>query len=129
MFCRIFPPGWTVVTYRSNVKQMYFIRQGIVEVFNSEPNEIHKDQPILYLPKFSYFGDYQILCKLKSNLVYKTLGHIPEDKKKGLNFDTLPETFFMCVSKRVLNELCDLFPQTAKNIRAKALERRHRFMM
>lgn len=74
MFCRIFPPGTPVVTYRSNIKQMYFIRQGIVEVMNSEPHEINKGKPVLYLPKFSYFGDYQILCKLKSNLIFKTLG-------------------------------------------------------
>ena len=68
MFCRIYPAGWPVITYRSNVKQMYFIRQGIVEVFNSDQDEIKPKQPILYLPKFSYFGDYQILLKLKSNL-------------------------------------------------------------
>lgn len=129
MFCRIFTSGWPVITYRSNVKQMYFIRQGIVEVFNSDGDEIHKGKPILYLPKFSYFGDYQILCKLKSNLQFKTLGEVAEDKRKGLNFEQLPETFFMCVSKKNLNYLCELFPQTAKNLRSKALERRHRFML
>ena len=68
MFCRIYPSGWNVITYRSNVKQMYFIRRGIVEVFNSDQDEIAPKKPILYLPKFSYFGDYQILLKLKSNL-------------------------------------------------------------
>jgi hypothetical protein len=129
MFCRIYPSGWNVITYRSNVKQMYFIRQGIVEVFNSDQDEIVTKKPILYLPKFSYFGDYQILLKLKSNLQFKTLGEIPPEKQKGLNFEELPQTFFMCVSKKNLQYLCDLFPQTANNLRRKALDRRHRFML
>ena len=37
---------------------MFFIRQGIVEVFNSEQDSKYPEKPILYLPKFSYFGDY-----------------------------------------------------------------------
>lgn len=34
----------------------------------------------------------------------------------------------MCVGRLKLDELCQLFPQTAENIRRKALERRLRFM-
>jgi hypothetical protein len=46
---------------------MYFIRQGLVEVFNNENDDLEmqkektqtkKQKPILYLPKYSYFGDY-----------------------------------------------------------------------
>jgi len=46
---------------------MYFIRQGLVEVFNNENDDLemkqeqsqtNKQKPILYLPKYSYFGDY-----------------------------------------------------------------------
>ncbi len=73
MFCRIFQQNRVVISYKSNVKEMFFIRQGIVQVFNNDNDEIHKDKTILYLPKYSYFGDYQILCKLKSNLVFRTL--------------------------------------------------------
>ena len=69
MYCRLYTPGKVVISYKSNVKEMYFIRQGVVEVFNpdhdtpteDETNKKEKnlgDQPILYLPKFSYFGDY-----------------------------------------------------------------------
>ena len=81
MFCRIYTPDKTVISYKSNVKEIYFIRQGIVEIFNNKEkikdpeadsgqivDEIMEDQPILYLPKFSYFGDYQILLNLKSNI-------------------------------------------------------------
>ena len=52
---------------------MFFIRQGIVQVFNNDNDEKVPGKTILYLPKYSYFGDYQILCKLKSNLVFKTI--------------------------------------------------------
>ena len=63
------------------MKEMYFIRQGLVEVYNNENDELIKERPILYLPKYSYFGDYQILYNLKSNIVFKTLLNSPEDKK------------------------------------------------
>ena len=133
MFCRLYSPGKTVISYKSNVKEMYFIRQGIVEVYNNDNDEIVKEKPILYLPKFSYFGDYQILKKLKSNIVIKTLQNYPtpsESNKKSQSqpMENLPDIIFMCVNKDKLDNLCDLFPQTADNIERKALERRKRFM-
>ena len=81
LYCRIYTPGKTVISYKSNVKEMYFIRQGLVEVYNNENDlkDPNQNNPILYLPKFSYFGDYQILCNLKSNIVFKTLAN---DQKK-----------------------------------------------
>ena len=111
---------------------MFFIRQGIVVVENSKEDCIIKNRPILYLPKFSYFGDYHILLNLKSNLVFRTIKDIPEEHKdpEQLNFDPekLPTTYFMCIGKKKLLDLCELFPTTHDNIRQKALERRHRFM-
>jgi len=58
MYCQIFTPGKTVVGYKSNVKELFFILHGVVEVYNNEVDEVSKDKPILYLPKHSYFGDY-----------------------------------------------------------------------
>ena len=37
---------------------MFFIRQGIVQVFNNDNDEEESGKTILYLPKYSYFGDY-----------------------------------------------------------------------
>ena len=127
MYCRIYTPGKTVISFKSNVKEMYFIRQGLVEVFNNENDEFEKDKPILYLPKYSYFGDYQILNSLKSNIVFKTLANTPDDKKGGQT-EMLPDIIFMCIEKVKLIELCELFPQTAENIKRRSLERRQRFM-
>jgi hypothetical protein len=93
MYCRIYSPGKIVISYKSNVKEMYFIRQGLVEVFNNENDDLemkqeksqtNKQKPILYLPKYSYFGDYQTLYNLKSNIVFKTLERIPDDATSSL---------------------------------------------
>ena len=108
MYCRIYTPGKCVISYKSNVKEMYFIRQGLVEVFNNENDEVSKEKPILYLPKYSYFGDYQILYNLKSNIVFKTLAHTPDNNQK--TSEPMPDIIFMCIGKDVLNDLCDLFP-------------------
>ena len=43
MYCRISTPGKTVISYKGVVKEMYFIRQGVVECFNNEPDEVVKD--------------------------------------------------------------------------------------
>lgn len=58
MFCRLFTHGKVVLPYRSHVKQFYFIREGIVEIFNHENDEVIKDLAVMYMPKYSYFGDY-----------------------------------------------------------------------
>ena len=130
MYCRIYTPGKTVISYKSNVKEMYFIRQGLVEVYNNENDELKegKETPILYLPKYSYFGDYQILNNLKSNIVFKTLANKPDDNKGGAQTEMLPDIIFMCIEKSKLIDLCELFPQTAQNIKRRSLERRQRFM-
>ena len=41
----------------------------------------------------------------------------------------MPDIIFMCISKTELQDLCDLFPQTAENIKRRSLERRLRFMI
>jgi hypothetical protein len=30
MYCRIYTPGKTVIFFKTNVKEMYFVRQGII---------------------------------------------------------------------------------------------------
>ena len=96
-------------------------------MYNNENDEIQKEKPILYLPKYSYFGDYQILYNLKSNIVFKTLPHL--DERKNGPADPMPDIIFMCISKKDLLDLCELFPQTAENIKRRSLERRLRFMI
>ena len=128
LYCRIQNPGKTVISYKSSVKEMYFINSGQVEVFNQENDELRKEEPILYLPKYAYFGDYQILYNLKSNLQFRTME--PEPSKKDEDIQMTPEStiYFMCIEKEGLLYLCDVFPQTAENIKRRSKERRLRFM-
>jgi len=68
MLCRIYVPGKIVISYKANVKEMFFIRQGLIDVYNNESDDIEvnkdnrgrstKQKPILHLPKYSYFGDF-----------------------------------------------------------------------
>lgn len=108
MFCQISIPGKAVINYKSSVKEMFFIRQGIVECFNDRNDELIENLPIFYLPKLSYFGDYQILKSLKSNIVMRTLQQSKSfgNHGKGINTDVI----FMCINKDDLLDLCDLFP-------------------
>ena len=63
-----------MITYKSNVKELFFIQKGLVEVYNNENDEVKPKEAILY------FGDYQILYNLKSNIVFKTMK--PEKEKE-----------------------------------------------
>jgi hypothetical protein len=79
MLCRFYMYDMCVIGYKTNVKEMYFIKQGYLEVYNNEKddktyNENKEDKsendrynictikrqqdPLLYLPKYSYFGDF-----------------------------------------------------------------------
>lgn len=79
--------------------EIFFIREGQVQLFN---RYLNKD--FMMLPQFSVFGDYQVFYDLKSNINFRT-------PKKMKN------TRFMCVTKKVFLNLCDLFPVTAENLR------------
>lgn len=142
MLCRFYMHDMCVIGYKTNVKEMYFIKQGYLEVYNNEKDDkayneekksnnrfsVKKVQdPLLYLPKYSYFGDFQILLELKSNMEYRTPKKGKNDTRQTYQ-DTMPEIQLMCVSKDKILQLCDLFPQTAENIRQRARERRMRFM-
>ena len=153
LFCRIFLPGRPVISYKSSVKAMYFIMTGRVDVFNHENDELRKKDPVLYLPKYSYFGDYQILYNLKSNLDFKTMEQpsansaADDGEPESVNLqdqdknddDFRPDSssspgdgtsiYFMCIEKDKLLYLCDIFPQTAENIKRRSKERRLRFML
>jgi len=46
----------------------------MVELYTNEGSDDSSHaKPFIFLPKYSYFGDYHILYNLKSNIVFKTL--------------------------------------------------------
>jgi hypothetical protein len=73
-------------------------------------------KPVLYLPKYSYLGDYQILLGYRSNMEFRT--HWPQSFPSP---SEAPDILFMCCSAETLGELCELFPQTRENLKARAL--------
>ena len=103
MFARIYEPDTMIVDHGEKFRQLYFIQEGTVSMFNK-----YKIQDFMFLPQYSIFGDYQIICDLKSNIIFKTA-------KYG------KQTRFMCVHRKVLLNLCDLFPVTADNLKQRGL--------
>jgi hypothetical protein len=148
LFCRLqLQDGAPVISYSSRVQSIFFIMNSRVEVYNQAADEIRPNEPILYLPKYSYFGDYQILYDLKSNLEFRTIksracmGSHPNIDEPSLDelalgADDADELFerstqfiyFFCISKDKFRNLCDVFPMTAENIKRRSRERRNRFM-
>ena len=61
----------------------------------------------MYIPQNGIFGDYQLLFDLKSNIVFKTASNVTSVR-------------FMCLHKKVLNKLCDLFPETYEKLKVVA---------
>ena len=114
MFARIYEPDVTIVHYGEKFRQLYFIVEGAVTMYNK-----FLIRDFMYLPQYSIFGDYQIICDLKSNIVYKT---------KVADKEQHHQVRFMCVHKKVFNNLCDLFPVTAENIKQRGLEKRLHYL-
>ena len=78
MFCQIYSHGKTVINYKTHVNQLYFVQCGTIECFNNEKDELIPKYPIFYLPRYSYFGDFQILNSLRSNIIFRSL-NVPSD--------------------------------------------------
>ena len=78
---------------------------------------IKQSRALYQLPQFSFLGDWQLLCNLKSIYNYKTYF------EPGQEYEP---TRIMCIKRSRFNELCSLYPKTAANFKIRALERRKR---
>lgn len=79
-----------------------------------------KDENIfMSLPEGSIFGDYQVFYHLNSNMIIKTFS---DDEM------SIPLSKFMGCERGVVEELCELYPKTAENLKQRALEKRHVYM-
>ena len=61
MYCRIVPRNYKMLFKGKKVRELYFIQEGSVGLYDKAVNE---NPPFLILPKHSVFGDYQILFDL-----------------------------------------------------------------
>ena len=77
---QIFYPGMNIVNRGEQIDTLYLIEDGIVAVTE------HKfGRPMAYLPRFSFFGDYQIFLNICSNVSFTA----------GLN----TKVILFCISK------------------------------
>lgn len=95
--------------------------------------------PFLVLPTSSVVGDYQILFDLNSTISVKVYvppefmahqfagGTKQETSKPSKEKTKSPSDVqgqFMCIDADAFLDLCDLYPQTADDLKMRALERR-----
>lgn len=65
-------PDEVVVNQGSNFEELVMIQDGYVNLLlRLDKNDDRSTQEFFILPTFSYFGDYQILLDLKSQITYK----------------------------------------------------------
>lgn len=89
------------------------IQEGVVSLQMRLGQDLNSEQEFFVLPTYSYFGDYQILFDLKSQIIYKA--------KENKLLITL------CLDKSKLLELMDDFPEARKFYMERAWLRRIEF--
>jgi hypothetical protein len=89
------------------------IQEGVVSLQLRLGQDPQSEQEFFVHPTYSYFGDYQILFDLKSQIIYKA--------KESKLLITL------CLDKEKLLELMDDFPEARKFYIERAWQRRIEF--
>ena len=79
----------------------------------------------MQLPVDSIFNDYQLIFSLKSNIDYRAHAPVYENEAQ---FQEGASTNTMNLDGEKFQELLDLYPQTAMNLKLRALEKRSIFM-
>ena len=74
IYSRLYLPRNDIIGQGENFTEFIMIQQGVVNVFinfNEPELNVNHNYHFFILPTYSYFGDYQILFDLKSQLGYK----------------------------------------------------------
>lgn len=107
LYSRIYLPGNDIIQYGDDFPELYMIQEGIVIL---SLKGIGPDNEFFILPTYSYFGDYQILYDLKSQIVFKS------GESKHL--------ITMCLKKSKLKEMMEDYPDARKFYMQRAWHRR-----
>ena len=117
LYCRVYIPGQDIVKLHEQFDEMYLIREGGISVIHVEEFGKKESQKryieVIELPPNSYFGEYQIVLKLKSMLIYKS------------NDGEVTST--MCIKSATLMQLLDEYPKIKDYWETQAKERRVEF--
>ena len=115
-FTREFPPGEEIVSYGKKFREIFFIMEGKVDLKKGK-------ETFMQLIDGNIFGDYQVLFGLTTNIIYEVAHRDdveidPENPLQNIN------SKFMGVEAGVVEELCELYPKTAENLKMRSLEKR-----
>lgn len=90
LYCRIYTPCSEIIQYGDKFPELYLIYKGSVSV---QMNTVGKNNTLVKLPQYSYFGDYQILFGMKSQFNYRSNEH--------------HHTYTMCLKKSKFKEILE----------------------
>ena len=108
LYSRTYVGNQFVVRKGDKFNEMYMIEKGTVLL--SLSTKWHHEY--FQLPKFTYFGDYQLILNYRSRECYCT-------NNKAANM--------MCIGRKVLLELLDKFPEVKQQFTERAKKRRIEF--
>lgn len=110
LYCRIYIPKSEIIKHGETFPELYLIYKGIVIL---SLRGVSKENEFFVLPTYSYFGDFQILMNLRSQIVYKS----------GEN----EHTYCMCLKKSKFLKLLEDYPDAKKFYHERAYDRRIEF--
>ena len=101
----------SILDYGENADEVFFIRSGEVEMYTKGA------QKIGVLPKYSWFGDWNVIHKLRSIITFVSS---PQEGKKT--------TLLLCISKKKFKELLNAHPAEKRHFERFSLVRRHEIL-
>lgn len=114
IYSRLYLPRNDIINIGDSFSELFMIQQGCVNLFvKYKDDAIDHDYQFFTLPTFSYFGDYQILYNLKSQIQYKA--------------DKCALLICLCIKKDILMELMETYPDARKFYFERAWDRRTEF--
>lgn len=128
MYTRICNPHEVILFPGKRVNELFFIREGQISMAFPKSRE-NKSIVFNVLPRFSIFGDYQILFDLNTIYEFRAETHKSPGNEHLDEFgneehlDSYHENriVLMCVQAKKLKHLCEIFPTTMANLKIRAL--------
>ena len=100
--------------------EVVLLQSGQVDMFTEDNNKF------MVLPEHSIFNDYQLLFNLRSNIKFKA--HIPVYRKEEDLLAIENQIRTMNLDAEKFQDLLELYPDTAENLKLRALEKRSIYM-
>ena len=105
LYARVYFPNQTIQRYGREPEEVVLILSGQVDMFTKAADKF------MVLPEHSIFNDYQLICNLKSNILFKS--HTPTftNEKDMDREENLVRT--MNLDGEKFQDLLELYPETA----------------